>query len=387
MSVTTAPPPGVTFETISSEASFAAVGDSWDQLVRAMPRPSPLLLHGWLRAWWSYYGEGGELAVQVAYRDGALVGALPLIVRPRFGLRILTFIGGNDSALADVLLADGEGSSTAGQLAARVSSVDYDLADFFGLPANSRLAEAVGPERLRLIMRAEAPVLDLTTDWETIYQTRVSSKNRSHHRRRRRQLSELGRLETELARTRDELGPALEDAFRIHDLRWSGRPDGSTFGTQMGKEFNREALLALAELDVPRIVTLRLDGRAIAFVYYFMLTGRMYCYRLAFDPELGRLSPGLVNKFDALAAAAAEGATRIEFLGGDERYKMELADRQEPLYQALGLARTARGRAAVASRLGAIRLRRFAKRSPALRRFYYEGLAPARRLLGRREAA
>ncbi len=382
MSVTTAPP-GVTFETISTDASFAALGGSWDDLVRAMPRPSPLLLHAWLRSWWRHYGEGSELAVQVAYRDGNLVGALPLVVRPKMGLRVLTFLGGNDSTLADLLLAEGESSAIAMSLAERAASSKHDFADFFGLPAPSKLAGALGSPRLRLIMRAEAPVLDLSADWNTIYQTKLSKKNRALHRRRLRQLTELGRLETKVARTRDELGPALEDAFRVHDLRWQGRPDGSTFGTRTGKHFNQEAMAELAELDVPRVVTLSLDGRPIAFVCYFMLERRMYCYRLGFDPALGRFSPGLVNRFDALEAGAAEGATRIEFLGGAERYKMELADRQEPLYQALGLAQTVQGRAAVAGRLNAIRLRRFVKRSPAIRRFYYEGLAPLRRLFGR----
>jgi len=36
----------------------------------------------------------------------------------------------------------------------------------------------------------------------------------------------------------------------------------------------------------------------------------------------------------------------------------------------------------VSARLNGVRLRRFAKRSPTIRRFYYEGLAPARRMLG-----
>ena len=44
-----------------------------------------------------------------------------------------------------------------------------------------------------------------------------------------------------------------------------------------------------------------------------------------------------MNTLDAIEAAAAEGATRVEFLGGAERYKLELADRLEPLYQGLGL--------------------------------------------------
>jgi CelD/BcsL family acetyltransferase involved in cellulose biosynthesis len=106
----------------------------------------------------------------------------------------------------------------------------------------------------------------------------------------------------------------------------------------------------------------------------------MYCHRMGFDPELGRYSPGVINRFDALETAFAEGATRVEFFGGTERFKMELADQTEPLYEGLGLSRSLAGKAVVTGRLNAIRLRRLLKRSPAIRRFYYEGLAPARRL-------
>jgi CelD/BcsL family acetyltransferase involved in cellulose biosynthesis len=121
---------------------------------------------------------------------------------------------------------------------------------------------------------------------------------------------------------------------------------------------------------VPRIVVLRLDGRAIAFHAYFVLAETMYVHRLAFDPELARFSPGLVNTLDALEAAGAEGVRRVEFLGGAERYKLELADRFEPLYEAVGLAR-GRGRAVARARVAAIRLRVWAKRSRLLSRLYH----------------
>jgi CelD/BcsL family acetyltransferase involved in cellulose biosynthesis len=376
-------PGGLSFETISSDASLAALAAGWDDLVRAMPRPSPMLLHGWLTEWWRYYGEEGELAVQVAYRNGQLVGALPLCVRPKFGLGVLGFLGGNQSALADLLLADGESLSVGAALSERATSSGQDLADLFGLPADSRLAAVLGPSRLRLIERSEAPVLDLDAGWDAAYRAKTSSKRRNLHRRKRRQLGELGRLESVVARTAEELERALEDAFLLHALRWRGRPDGSQFATPTGMRFHRAAIQAVAAFDVARVVTLRLDGRPIAFLYYFALEGRMYFNRLAFDPEFGRFSPGLLNTFDALEAASAEGATRVEFLGGAERYKLELADRIEPLYQGFGLEGSLRGRTAVAARFNSIRLRRFLKRSPALRRFYFEGLAPARRLLRR----
>ena len=220
-----------------------------------------------------------------------------------------------------------------------------------------------------------------------VYASKTSSKKRNLHRRRRRQLGELGPLEVRVAREPEELLAALEDAFRLHRLRWEGRPDGSGFATPMGERFHRAAVLRLAELDIPRIVLLRLAGRAIAFHYYLAFEGRMYVHRLGFDPDFARYSPGLVNTLDTLEAAAAEGLTRVEFLGGAERYKLELADGFDPLCHGLGLARGVRARSLVAAELGVIRLRMRLKESPRFRRLYVDGLAPLRRLkAGSRDA-
>jgi CelD/BcsL family acetyltransferase involved in cellulose biosynthesis len=377
-------PAGLTLETISSASAFASLGeDEWNSLVRSRPRPSPFLLHGWLVEWWRHYGEGGELAVHVAHREGRLVGALPLCVRPRYGLRVLSFVGGDDSSLADVLVADDERPEIASALVERGTSSGQDFAEFAGLSTSSRLVASLGPSRLSLVERSEAPVLDLTPGWKQVYHSKLSSKKRNHYRRRRRQLAEAGRVDVEVARTAGELERALDDAFELHILRWEGRPDGSGFATPVGRSFHHATIRALAPLGVPRIVTLKIDGRPVAFHYYLVLDGRMYVHRIAFDPSFARLSPGVINTLDAIESAAAEGATRVEFLGGAERYKVELADRLEPLCQGIGLASTLRGRAAVAARVGGIRVRMQLKRSPALRRFYFEGLAPARRMLGR----
>lgn len=382
MTATTARAP-LTLESVSTPEGFAALAPEWDELVRAMRRPTPFLLHGWLSEWWRHHGERGQLAVEVARRDGRLVAALPLCLLRRGGLTTLTFIGEQESVLADILVAPGEERESVAALAARVADSRHDLVDLYGLPRTNELLQALGTDRLHFIERAESPVLDLYDTWDAVYRDRTSSKARSLHRRRRRQLGEQGLIETQLARTEYELARALEDAFVLHDLRWEGRPDGSNFTTETGKRFHRAAIRALADVDVARIITLKVDGRPIAFNYYFTFERTMYGHRLAFDPAFSRFSPGLINTLDAIGAAAAEGATRIEFLGGPERYKVDLADRFEPVYEAIGLARTVRGAAAVAGRVGAIRGRRFLKRSPAIRRFYFDGLAPARRLLAR----
>ena len=42
----------VELSTVTTQAELDALGGEWDELVRAMPRPSPFLLHGWISEWW-----------------------------------------------------------------------------------------------------------------------------------------------------------------------------------------------------------------------------------------------------------------------------------------------------------------------------------------------
>jgi len=367
-----------TVTTISDEAGFAALADEWDALVRAMPRPSPFLLHGWLLAWWRYHGRGRRLAVHVAHEDGRLTGALPLFVERRMGLRVARFLGRDAAALADVLLAAGADPSTASRLVDRARASGADLADLFGLTRDGRLAAAAG-DALLLVPRAEAPVLDLDQDWDALYRSRTSSKRRNLHRRRRRQLEQLGTVSFEVVRDPDGLACAVEEAFRLHAARWQDRPEASGFASPTGRAFHRAALQALAPLGVPRIALLKVGGRAVACNYHFLLEDCLYFHELAFDPAIARWSPGQVTTLAVLEAAAAERARRVEFLGGAERYKLELADRLEPLFQGIGLAATPQGRAAVAARAASVRGRQRLKQTP-VRRLYYDGLAPARRV-------
>ncbi|HEY7707602.1 MAG TPA: GNAT family N-acetyltransferase [Gaiellaceae bacterium] len=357
-------------ETLTSEEELAGLADRWDPLVLAMPRPSPFLLHAWLLEWWRHYDEGGELAVHVAYRGDRLVGALPLCIRRRGGMRVAQFVGGSWAILADALVAPGEGPGIVEALLERVRSSRYDFVSLFGLPGTSSVASALPPNALVLEERIEAPVLDLHAGWEAVYGQKMSAKARSERRRRLRQLAEAGHVEISVARTAEELRPALDEAVRVHTLRWHGRRDPSGFATPVGIRFHRAALMRLAEIDVPRIAMLRLDGRVVAFALSLQLPGRAYGLNMAFDPAFARFAPGFEAKLVSLEAAAEEGVTRVELLGTAAPHKRRFTDRYEPVYQGIGLPRTLRGRVAAGLLADGIRARRRLKRSRTARTLY-----------------
>ena len=168
----------------------------------------------------------------------------------------------------------------------------HDYADFHGLPGPSRLTKALGSSPLELIVRAEAPVLELDgVDWETVLQDAALVEPARHciaagrgswaasgpWRRpsRGRAKSSLRPSRTRSSCTRCAGGPA--GPFDSEPRRASsstGRPRQQ-----------------LAELGAPRIVTLRLDGRPIAFAYYFAL-GRRCAAIGSPSTRPPRLSPG-----------------------------------------------------------------------------------------------
>jgi CelD/BcsL family acetyltransferase involved in cellulose biosynthesis len=358
-------------ETVATTDGFEALEPEWDDLVRAMPRPSPFLLHSWLLDWWRHYGGDADLAVHVAFRGDHLVGALPLCTRRRRGLRVSEFVGGTWAILADALVAPGEDApSVVAGLAERAVEGEHDFADLFGLPGSSRLVAALPQGSLRLVQRLEAPVCDLGSSWEAAYTSRLSSKARSERRRRVRQLEQLGTVESEVARSREEIARAVEDAFVVHERRWHGRRDASGFVTETGKRFHRAALLGLADHDVARGLTIRLDGRPIAFSLYLQLAGRSYGMNMAFDPAYASYGPGSEAKLQAIEASWSEGIRRIELLGTAAEHKRRFTDRFEPVYEGIGLARTRRGRAATEALLAGIRVRRALKRSKTARGIY-----------------
>lgn len=346
----------LSFTTLTSVAELDAVADRWDALADLAPRPSPFLLTAWIRAWSTVAADGAELVLEVACRDGRVVAAAPFQVARRRGVRVLELVGGVHAQLGGVLLDPAEDPALADDLVAR-GLARADAVDLAGLPAGSAAGRT-----LRLVPRIAAPVVDLSDGWDALYRSRLSSKRRSQHRKRLRTLEEAGAVEIEVAASEAALGEAL----RLHGLRWHGRRDGSTYGVPFGDELHRALLTRLG--DRARIALLRLDGRAIAFRYGIRVGDSLVGNGIGFDPAYGRFSPGWLLLLAALERAAAEGVRRVELLGGDESYKLQLAD-PEPLHHGLA-ARTLRGRAAVRGTLAALALRERLKRSAAVRRLY-----------------
>lgn len=376
-------PTKLTMSVISDAAGLEALAHEWDPLVLAAARPSPYMLHVWVTAWWRHFGMGSALAVITARRGSTLVGIAPMFIRRQRGLRTCEFLGSYESALGDLLIGPGDDGSVAKALLASLAELPFDYLDVFGAPAGGVFRQLATDQRLHHVRRVEAPVIHMPHGWEAVYAARVNSKRRAMHRRQMRTLEEVGTVSWTTAHTPEAVEIELEDAFELHARRWQGRPDGSTFGLATAHAFHREATRALAAMDAVRLTTLRVDGRPVAFSCNLLLGRTLYAHRLAFDPAFGPYSPGRATAYRAIADAASAGVTRVEFLGGDEQYKLSIADSCEPLYEVIGLSRGLLAHMTTWALLFTINSRLRLKQNPLLHRLYLNGFSPLKRMAAR----
>ena len=76
------------------------------------------------------------------------------------------------------------------------------------------------------------------------------------------------------------------------------------------------------EVSGVRIYSLELGEVPIGALYALRARGVLYCYMQGIDPQFAELCPGLLLVGEVLERARQEGARTVDFLRGDEPYKL-----------------------------------------------------------------
>ena len=105
--------------------------------------------------------------------------------------------------------------------------------------------------------------IQLEGSWDAYLRSRHHGL-RKKLRSRPRQLQQLGEVTYEHADPSNALA-AVDDMIHLHDVRWAGRQDATVISrSASGRAFYRTVLPWLVEEGIADLVTMRLDGRAIA---------------------------------------------------------------------------------------------------------------------------
>lgn len=125
----------------------------------------------------------------------------------------------------------------------------------------------------------------------------------SHHRRGfgrlLRRLGEKGELEFNLTRDVNGVFERMEEFLALEARGWKGARRSAMASDRMQAAFARETVNGLARQDMMRILTLDLDGRAIASLLVMIERGTAYTWKIAFDEAYAAFSPGMLLMIEA----------------------------------------------------------------------------------------
>ncbi|MGN6548762.1 MAG: GNAT family N-acetyltransferase [Pararhizobium sp.] len=148
---------------------------------------------------------------------------------------------------------------------------------------NLAVAEVGRTTRAMLESRLDGPA----------YLARTLSRKALHEMERQwRRLSEGGTLDYAVARQPEVIGRRLEEFLLLEGAGWKGRERTAIASDRYRAAFAREAVMNLAEADAVRIHTLDLDGRAIAAMVVFVVSGEAFTWKTAYDEAFAGYSPG-----------------------------------------------------------------------------------------------
>lgn len=338
--------------TVTDLAAFAGLAQEWDALVERCGG-GILHRHGFLRTWREHFAPGETLRVlTLRNSDGVLTAALPMRLRRTriYGVSVREL-----SALANVhsgrfdLLAEDPAEAARAFLGVLSAQADWDVLRLIDVPqggAAEALLDAAESAGLRSGRWASmnSPFMQLPESWSTLEQA-LSRHFRANMRRRRRRLSEMGEITSDLCdgHDHDTLSARLDEGLQLEAEGWKGR--GGTAIRQASETLGFYTALAqhAASEGQLRLWFLRLDGQAIAFQYGLQDGTHYLLLKPAYDEDLGAVAPGHLLMEEVLQDCIARGVQEFDFLGPDMRWKSDWASEVRP-HAWLYLFRGARGR-------------------------------------------
>ena len=350
---------------------------TWDALAARNPWATPFSGWAFQRAWWDAYGDNAHEETVVllpadAGREADPVAIVPLMhrhevepadafthTRMRHGADMemtpvsptatAVFFGASYHAdYATILAAPADLPAAAHGLVAYLRAPSdrrpWDVVDLrrlrCGDPAADALAAAFGAREIEegwtLDLEREdvCPVVTLPAGGDMdAYLATLGKKERHEIRRKVRRAEATGEILLE-----DSPRPLedLETFIDLHQRRWGA--DGlfpeTPGGAQSRVLFRR--LFELHGADGPlRLTFLSVGGRRIAAGIHFQTAEGCLYYNAGVDPDARDLSPGVLMVYAYLARELAAGATRLDFLRGNEPYKYEWGAVDEPIQRLL----------------------------------------------------
>jgi CelD/BcsL family acetyltransferase involved in cellulose biosynthesis len=300
-------------------AAERAAQSPWDALAAEAAEANAFYAPPMLHAALTHLTEPAEVRPVEAWDGERLIGLLPVALSPNHGRLPIACVtnwmhrhcffgaplvraGQAEAAWRDMLAQIDAAPWAKGFL--HLSGIGADGAALAGL----RAACAAQGRRIEIVHSYERAMLRSDLSADDYWESQVRSKKRKEIRRLQKRLAELGVVAERRLSPGDDLSEWTAAFLALEASGWKGK-EGTALGCRPADTAFFEAACADAfaqgQLHMLRI---DLDERPIAMLVNFLHGEGAFSFKIAFDEELGRFSPGVLIEIANLHAVQSDPA-------------------------------------------------------------------------------
>lgn len=315
---------------INNLEDFKLLETHWNQLLEKSPIRSAFLTWTWLYSWWNTYGTSKQLWIVTVWHDDTLTGLAPLMLETRkkgvSSLKVLVNIG-TPQTDAGGFLFQKDNPTVVDRMVEFILSkkAEWDLLEVNVLLSEGQernsISRHINPKEVFIkIEENEHYIVPLTDNWET-FSKRLSKKFTHNLRRAARLANEMGTVNLRHL-TGENVKPELvQELIDINQHAHFPR----LYNSPLEQKLLFELIINGGEqtnwLD---IYILNINDKPIAYEYGFVYEKRFESWRSGFDTNTPQqISVGKLLSMNVFETCIREGYLEIDFLRGDEAYKLE----------------------------------------------------------------
>jgi len=131
-------------------------------------------------------------------------------------------------------------------------------------------------------------------DPATYLRDAISGVRRKEMKRLERRLAETGRLEYLMLNQESDVAAWIDEFLRVEATGWKGQAGRATASNELEREFFVTVATEAFRRGQLMMLSLHYDGRSIAHKCNFLAGDGSFAYKIAFDEQYARYSPGVL---------------------------------------------------------------------------------------------
>jgi CelD/BcsL family acetyltransferase involved in cellulose biosynthesis len=312
----------------------------WQALAGQASEPNCFQEPWFVGAGLAHLAADGDVCL-IEVRDGDLIGIIPLCVRSSLGRipapNVQNWRHHNDF-LGTPLIRAGREADFWAALLAHLDAAPWARGFLHlnglveGGPVHAGLAAAAAKlgRPAPVVQRQKRAALASVLSPDAYFEQTVRKKKRKELKRLAARLAELGSVASRTLAAGEDWRPWCDAFLALERSGWKGRNGSALACAPESEAFFREALAGAAAAGRLQLRSLELDGRPIAMLVNFLVPPGSFSFKIAFDEDYARFSPGVLIQIDNLDillrgeiawmdSCAAENHPMIDSLWGERR--------------------------------------------------------------------